>query len=163
MIDRFTQSFGGIALTCTVEDGVVTGLAFGGGAAGGQHDSAALAFWEKVRGELEEYFAGQRRRFDLPVHCHGTDFQRLVWAALTEIPYGETRSYGQIARQIGRPGAARAVGRTCHLNPVVLLIPCHRVVGADGSLTGFGGGLEVKKRLLALEADHAKRGREKSL
>ncbi len=162
-MDKFTETFGGIALTCTVEDGAVTGLAFGGGETGGRQNGAALALWERVRGELEEYFSGARRSFDLPVRLRGTEFQRLVWAALTEIPYGETRSYGQIARRIGRPGAARAVGMACHANPVVLLIPCHRVIGSSGALTGFGGGLEIKKRLLALEAEQVKRGGEEGL
>ena len=154
MIDIFSETFSGIALTCQVKDGAVTGLSFGGGAFGASPDPGSLALWERLRGELEEYFAGTRKSFDLPIRCAGTPFQRRVWAALAEIPYGETRSYGQIARLTGSPGAARAVGMACHVNPVVLLIPCHRVVGATGALTGFGGGLEVKKRLLALEAEH---------
>ena len=156
MIDIFSETFSGIALTCRVKDGAVTGLAFGGGASGASPDPGALALWERLRGELEEYFVGARKSFDLPIRFAGTPFQRRVWAALAEIPYGETRSYGQIARLVGSPGAARAVGMACHVNPVVLLIPCHRVVGATGALTGFGGGLEVKKRLLTLEAEHSK-------
>lgn len=150
----FTENFTGIALTCVIEDGAVTGLDFGGGEASESPDPAALALWERVRGELTEYFSGGRKRFDIPIRYAGTPFQRLVWAALADIPYGETRSYGELASLIGRPGAARAVGMACHNNPVVILLPCHRVVGANGALTGFGGGLEVKKRLLALEAEH---------
>lgn len=101
--------------------------------------------------ELEEYFAGRRRSFTLPLAPAGTAFQRAVWEALREIPYGQTCSYQQIARRIGRPAACRAVGMANHRNPIPILIPCHRVVGADGSLTGYAGGLAVKSRLLELE------------
>jgi methylated-DNA-[protein]-cysteine S-methyltransferase len=101
--------------------------------------------------QLEEYFAGQRTRFTLPLDLSGTPFQQQVWRALLTIPFGETRSYAQIARQIGKPGAARAVGAASGRNPVSIVAPCHRVVGSTGALTGFGGGLDVKARLLALE------------
>lgn len=101
--------------------------------------------------ELEEYFAGQRRSFTLPLAPAGTPFQCAVWEALRQIPYGQTRSYKQIAQQIGRPAACRAVGMANNRNPIPILIPCHRVVGADGSLTGYAGGLTVKSRLLAIE------------
>ncbi len=101
--------------------------------------------------ELQEYFAGERRVFTVPLAPEGTDFQKQVWRALLTIPYGETRSYGQIAAMIGRPGAARAVGMGNHKNPISILIPCHRVIGADGSLTGYGGGLDIKEYLLRLE------------
>jgi len=101
--------------------------------------------------QLREYFNGQRTAFDLPLHPIGTAFQRQVWAALLKIPYGETRSYGEIARAIGNEKAVRAVGQAIHRNPLLILIPCHRVLGADGSLTGFAAGLERKKALLALE------------
>jgi methylated-DNA-[protein]-cysteine S-methyltransferase len=101
--------------------------------------------------QLAEYFAGERRIFDLRLAPRGTSFQRLVWAALAEIPYGETRSYGDLARRIGRPAASRAVGAANGRNPLPIVLPCHRVVGTDGSLTGFGGGLAVKRALLALE------------
>jgi methylated-DNA-[protein]-cysteine S-methyltransferase len=101
--------------------------------------------------QLEEYFAGQRTRFTLPLDLSGTPFQRQVWRALLTIPFGETRSYAQIARQIGKPGAARAVGAANGRNPVSIVAPCHRVIGSTGALTGFGGGLDVKARLLALE------------
>jgi methylated-DNA-[protein]-cysteine S-methyltransferase len=102
--------------------------------------------------QLAEYFAGTRRTFELPLDFEGTEFQRSVWAALLTIPYGETRSYGQIARQIGRPKAVRAVGAANGRNPLSIVAPCHRVIGASGELTGFAGGLETKEFLLALEA-----------
>lgn len=101
--------------------------------------------------QLEEYFRGERRNFDIPIRMEGTDFQRLVWDALRAIPYGETRSYAEIAAQIGRPRAVRAVGGANHHNPLPIVVPCHRVVGANGKLVGFGGGLEVKRRLLEIE------------
>ena len=101
--------------------------------------------------QLSEYFAGNRKTFDLPLKPEGTVFQRAVWNALCAIPYGETRSYGEIAAQIGAPKACRAVGMTNHRNPLPILIPCHRVIGADGSLTGYGGGLDKKRFLLELE------------
>ena len=101
--------------------------------------------------QLEEYFAGTRRAFDLPLAPRGTAFQRQVWQALCAIPYGETRTYGQIAAAVGRPKASRAVGGACHCNPIGIVIPCHRVVGSSGSLTGYAGGLERKAALLALE------------
>ncbi|MBF6049349.1 methylated-DNA--[protein]-cysteine S-methyltransferase [Streptomyces sp. NRRL B-1677] len=101
--------------------------------------------------QLEEYFAGARTRFDLPLGLAGTDFQRTVWQALLEIPYGETVSYGLLAARIGRPAASRAVGLANGRNPVGIIVPCHRVVGASGALTGYGGGLPRKQRLLALE------------
>lgn len=101
--------------------------------------------------EISEYLAGSRREFDLPLAPEGTPFQKRVWDALRAIPYGETRSYRQIAEQIGNPKACRAVGMANNRNPIAILIPCHRVVGADGSLVGYAGGLEIKKRLLELE------------
>jgi methylated-DNA-[protein]-cysteine S-methyltransferase len=101
--------------------------------------------------QLEAYFAGERREFDLELDLVGTSFQRQVWEALLTIPYGETRSYGQIAEQIGSPGASRAVGLANGHNPIGIIVPCHRVIGANGSLTGYGGGLDRKRALLALE------------
>lgn len=101
--------------------------------------------------QLTEYFAGQRTEFDLQLSPSGTDFQRQVWEALTEIPYGETRSYGQLATAIGRPGASRAVGAANSRNPVSIVVPCHRVIGASGMLTGYSGGPERKQFLLDLE------------
>lgn len=108
-----------------------------------------------AKGQLAEYFAGRRRRFDLPLRPTGTPFQLAVLEALRSIPYGETKSYADIAAQIGRPRAVRAVGAANGRNPLPIVIPCHRVIGSDGSLTGFGGGLAVKRHLLALEADGA--------
>lgn len=101
--------------------------------------------------QLEQYFAGRRTRFELPLDLSGTPFQRKVWHALLTIPFGETRSYAQIARQVGSPRAARAVGAAVGRNPVSVVAPCHRVVGSTGALTGFAGGLEAKSHLLALE------------
>ncbi|KAB7753817.1 methylated-DNA--protein-cysteine methyltransferase [Mycolicibacterium phlei DSM 43072] len=108
------------------------------------------AFPEAVE-QLEAYFAGELSEFDLELELIGTDFQRRVWAALLTIPYGETRSYGEIARQIGAPGASRAVGLANGHNPISIIVPCHRVIGANGSLTGYGGGLERKRLLLDME------------
>jgi len=101
--------------------------------------------------QFGEYFAGERRLFDLPLAPRGTEFQLRVWRALREIPYGQTISYGELARRIGKPSASRAVGLANGANPLPVIVPCHRVIGADGSLTGFGGGLPIKRRLLALE------------
>lgn len=101
--------------------------------------------------QLTEYFAGEREAFDLPLAPRGTDFQRDVWKALERIPFGKTVSYAHIAKQIGRPAAVRAVGAANGSNPISLIIPCHRVIGADGSLTGYGGGLPRKRWLLAHE------------
>ncbi len=103
------------------------------------------------REELLEYLAGSRRDFDLPLAPQGTPFQQRVWAALREIPYGQTRSYRELALAAGSPRGYRAVGMANHRNPIPILIPCHRVVGADGSLTGYAGGLELKRKLLELE------------
>ena len=128
-------------------------------------NTAALApdpAWRPARGglpaalrrakrQLREYFDGGRRAFDLPLAPAGTDFQRRVRQQLGRIPYGETLSYGELAHRLGRPGAARAVGAANGRNPLAVVVPCHRVIGADGALTGYGGGLPVKQALLALE------------
>jgi methylated-DNA-[protein]-cysteine S-methyltransferase len=108
-------------------------------------------FKEVIR-QLDSYFEGKLQDFDLPLVLDGTKFQLLVWRSLREIPYGETVSYGQLARRIGSPDAARAVGLANGSNPIPIIIPCHRVIGSNGHLTGFGGGLPVKKKLLALES-----------
>jgi len=107
--------------------------------------------------QLDEYFAGRRQTFDLPLAPRGTAFRKLVWKALQAIPYGQTASYGEIARAIGQPLASRAIGGANHHNPLAIVIPCHRVVGADGSMTGYGGGLARKRTLLDLEAGAAGR------
>ena len=101
--------------------------------------------------QLNAYFAGRRTRFDLPLSPAGTEFQRQVWQALRSIPYGETISYGELARRVGNPRASRAVGLANGANPLPIVVPCHRVIGANGTLTGFGGGLPIKRALLALE------------
>ncbi|MCP4005963.1 MAG: methylated-DNA--[protein]-cysteine S-methyltransferase [bacterium] len=114
-----------------------------------------LPMLDKVEQEFEDYFAGRRRVFDIPLQRIGTEFQRRVWAALEAIPFGETRSYGEIAKQIGQPGASRAVGLANGANPLPIVIPCHRVIAAHGKLGGYGGGLDAKRRLLALEKSTA--------
>ena len=104
-----------------------------------------------VRDQLSEYFSGARRSFDVPLEFDGTAFQRRVWTALCDIPYGETISYGELARRIGQPTAVRAVGLANGSNPIAIIVPCHRVIGSNGSLIGFGGGLDAKSFLLELE------------
>lgn len=105
----------------------------------------------QAREELEAYFRGRLRVFSVPTALSGTEFQRAVWAALREIPYGETRTYGELAAMLGRPGAVRAVGQANHYNPIPIFLPCHRVVGKGGKLTGYAGGLDMKRALLRLE------------
>jgi methylated-DNA-[protein]-cysteine S-methyltransferase len=102
--------------------------------------------------QLDEYFARKRRKFDLPLSLAGTDFQKQVWLALADIPYGETISYAELARWVGRPTAYRAVGQANGANPIAVILPCHRVIAADGSIGGYGGGLPTKRRLLDLES-----------
>jgi methylated-DNA-[protein]-cysteine S-methyltransferase len=106
---------------------------------------------QTVRTQLTEYFAGKRRAFDLELNPSGTLFQKSVWKVLRTIPFGQTRSYGEIAQELNKPGASRAVGRANGTNPISIMVPCHRVIGADGSLTGFGGGMEAKRTLLLHE------------
>ena len=106
---------------------------------------------QKCKTELEEYFAGKRKNFDLPLADEGTDFQKQVWEQLQLIPYGQTRTYGEIAKMMGKPKASRAIGMANHNNPILILVPCHRVIGADGSLTGYAAGIEAKKYLLEFE------------
>lgn len=108
--------------------------------------------------ELTAYFAGACHAFNVPLDPRGTPFQRLVWDAVAAVPYGETRTYGEIARTIGRPAAARAVGAANGANPLPVIIPCHRLIGANGDLTGYGGGIEIKRQLLALEANWQRAG-----
>lgn len=114
-----------------------------------EYRSSALL--KRAQRQLLEYFAGKRDRFDVPLRLEGTDFQRQVWAALAQIPFGSTCSYAELARRIGRPQAVRAVGSANGANPVSIIIPCHRVIGANGALTGYGGGLPRKHWLLAHE------------
>ncbi|HEX4838084.1 MAG TPA: methylated-DNA--[protein]-cysteine S-methyltransferase [Solirubrobacteraceae bacterium] len=116
-----------------------------------ERDDAGL---EHVVAQLDAYFAGTLADFDVQLAMHGTDFQRRVWAGLREIPYGETISYGELARRVGSPNASRAVGLANGRNPLSIVVPCHRVIGADGSLTGYGGGLDRKVWLLEHETAH---------
>ncbi|MFB9680758.1 methylated-DNA--[protein]-cysteine S-methyltransferase [Streptosporangium vulgare] len=141
-------------LTAVAEDGVLSGLYFerhlrgpGPEERGVYRDSG----FEEVRRQLGEYFAGERTRFELPLAPRGDAFQQRVWRLLTEIPFGETRSYGELARRLGNVSLAQAVGAANARNPVSVIVPCHRVVGADGGLTGYAGGLERKRFLLDLE------------
>jgi methylated-DNA-[protein]-cysteine S-methyltransferase len=106
---------------------------------------------ESLREQLDAYAVGHRRAFDIPFRLRGSPFERRVWAALQRIPFGETRSYGQLAAELGHPNSSRAVGRANGANPVSILVPCHRVIGANGALTGYAGGLPMKERLLRLE------------
>ena len=137
-------------LTLTEEDGFLTRLDFGGERAGSDRSELLM----EAERQLQAYFAGQRKTFSLPLRLEGTPFQRRVWEELARIPYGQTRSYADVARAIGREKASRAVGGANHVNPVPVIVPCHRVVGADGSLTGYGGGLAIKEYLLRLEREN---------
>jgi methylated-DNA-[protein]-cysteine S-methyltransferase len=141
-------------LTLTAVGGVVTGIHMNEQRHipkipdGCERDDGGLAH---VVAQLDAYFAGELTDFDFQMQMRGTDFQRRVWAALCEIPYGETISYGELARRVGNPKASRAVGLANGRNPIAIVVPCHRVIGADGSLTGYGGGLERKVWLLEHE------------
>ena len=135
-------------LTLTGTEDALTRLSFGGGQAGAGSPSPAL---ELAARELEEYFAGVRREFTVPLAPVGTAFQLAVWSALREIPYGATASYRDIAVRLGKPGGAVAVGQANSRNPIPIIIPCHRIIGAGGQLVGYTGGLEIKRFLLRLE------------
>ncbi len=144
-------------LTIVAEDGKITGLymdaqrhAPGPAAFGLAADPADEPF-AAAAAQLQAYFDGELTQFDLPLSPAGTQFQRRVWAGLLAIPYGETVSYGELARRLGSPAASRAVGLANGKNPIAIVVPCHRVIGTDGSLTGYGGGLDRKRFLLALE------------
>ncbi len=137
---------------CLVQDGeALVGLGIAGSLQAADAIWQETPFLQQAIKELREYLDGGRKIFTVHLSTAGTPFQEKVWRALREIPYGETRTYGQIAIRVGNPKGARAVGMACNRNPIMLLIPCHRVVGSDGSLTGFGGGLPVKEKLLRLE------------
>lgn len=131
----------------TVENNTVCGIS----AVNDFCESDKNSFADKVISQINEYLDGKREKFDFPFKTHGTEFQKKVWAELQKIPYGETKTYGQIAKEIGKPNAARAVGGACNKNPLLLAVPCHRVIGSDGSLTGFAIGTDIKKQLLMLE------------
>lgn len=148
---------GPLTIAGDAETGVVTNLRMGEQT----HPPAGMDEWvedptafDEVVEQLHAYFSGALTDFDVPLRLEGTLFQREVWDALLEIPYGETRSYGWLADRIGRPGAARAVGLANGHNPVGIIVPCHRVIGANGNLVGYGGGLERKQVLLELEREH---------
>ncbi len=137
--------------SCSVDDnGAVCELTLAQ-ASGNLQDVEANPVASQLQAQLDEYFAGQRREFSLPFRPVGTEFQQRVWQELQCIPYGTTITYSELAARIGNPRAVRAVGRANGANPVWIIIPCHRVIGADGSLTGYAGGIEVKRRLLELE------------
>lgn len=134
------------ALCAAEEDGAITALRFG---EGGQNAETPLLL--RAREQILEYFDGKRKSFDLPLCPEGTDFQKRVWRALEQIPYGEKRTYSEIAASVGSPHACRAVGTTCNRNPIAIIVPCHRVIGASGLLVGYAYGLDAKKYLLSLE------------
>ena len=139
------------SVTVGYEDDAVVSLKISPSA--GVSDNPSL-FSDQVAAELQEYFQGKRTRFTFPLRLDGTDFQKAVWQELLRIPYGQTRTYSQIAAAIGRPKASRAVGMACNKNPIWIAIPCHRVLGKNASLTGYAGGLELKRKLLELEQNH---------
>jgi methylated-DNA-[protein]-cysteine S-methyltransferase len=132
------------------EDGKITRVFFGKKLPAG-FNRAETPLIKKASAQLAEYFDGRRKKFELAMELRGTDFQRAVWSALQKIPFGKTISYGELAASIGKPKAARAVGMANNRNPIVIIVPCHRVIGHDGRLTGYGGGLPVKESLLNLE------------
>ena len=141
-------------LTVVADDEGLTGLYFEGHQRGPAQETLGERTddgFAEVRGQLAEYFAGERTTFDLPLAPRGDEFQLKVWAMLREIPYGETRTYGQLATRLGDRALAQAVGSANGRNPISVIVPCHRVIGADGGLTGYAGGLERKRFLLALE------------
>ncbi|MGA2716233.1 MAG: methylated-DNA--[protein]-cysteine S-methyltransferase [Bryobacteraceae bacterium] len=129
--------------------GAVTAFSFGAGEGRGNDPELAR--------QIEEFFNGKRRAFHLPVAPKGSDFQKRVWAELVKIPFGETISYGELARRIGNPAASRAVGRANATNPIALIVPCHRVIGSNGKLTGYAGGIDLKEKLIAWERGHGNR------
>ncbi len=139
---RFETPFGP-AWAAIDANGSVNAFAFGEGQGAGHSRELAR--------QLDEFFAGERREFDLQLAPKGTEFQKRVWAELLKIPFGETVSYSEVARRIGRPTACRAVGGANGANPIALIVPCHRVIGSNGTLTGYGGGLDIKDKLLAWE------------
>jgi methylated-DNA-[protein]-cysteine S-methyltransferase len=149
-------------LTVVAADGRLTGLYMDaqryrpGDEVAGQPGNPKAEPFSSAADQLAAYFAGQLTEFDLPLAPAGTQFQQAVWAALRQIPYGETWSYGQLASKIGNPAAVRAVGLANGRNPIAVVVPCHRVIGADGSLTGYGGGLDRKRFLLDLETGSAR-------
>lgn len=139
------------SVTVVELDGKITAVQFGRGVFPDMVIQETPILIE-AKQQLSEYFSGRRKQFDLPLAMEGTCFQKQVWEALLAIPYGETRSYKQIAESVGHPNAYRAVGMANHVNPIGIVVPCHRVVGSNGKLTGYAGGMEVKQFLLDLES-----------
>lgn len=154
----------GLRLLVAAEDGALRRAAFAGAESApppgfdrsSRNDHAPLL--RQARRELEEYAGGRRKRFGLPFELEGTHFQCEVWKALLEIPFGEVRTYGELARALGRQGAARAAGAAAAKNPLPVIVPCHRLIGSGGALTGFSGGVEIKKLLLEREGAVLRRG-----
>jgi methylated-DNA-[protein]-cysteine S-methyltransferase len=140
---RFETPFGPARVSVDA-NGAVTEFHFGAGGEGGEFNA-------EVARQIEEFFAGTRQDFDFQLAPKGTEFQKRVWAELLKIPFGETISYGELARRIGNPAASRAVGRANGTNPIAVIVPCHRVIGTNGKLTGYGGGIDLKEKLLAWE------------
>ena len=136
------------------EDGYITNLYFKDEWDLEESEVRETPLIKEAKKQLDEYLVGNRKEFDLPLKAKGTEFQQEVWKALQEIPYGETRYYGEIAEKIGNPKASRAVGLANNRNPISIFIPCHRVIGKNGKLVGYGGGLDIKERLLNLERKH---------
>lgn len=145
----FESPIGRLAVVCDAR--AVRGVRFQAARGERAGPAAAEDLCRRARAEIEDYLAGDLREFTVPVEAAGTPFHREVWEAMREIPYGETRSYGEIARRLGQPEASRAVGVACGANPVPLIIPCHRVLAAGGAIGGFGGGIDMKRWLLGLE------------
>jgi len=142
---------GDVRLRLTASDAGIRAIEFEPLAESGAAPKPGNPLLTEAVGQLHAYFAGQLRDFELPLDLAGTEFQRRVWLELTRIPYGETRTYQEMARAIGSPKAVRAVGAANGANPIAIVVPCHRVIGAHGKLVGYGGGLPLKRRLLALE------------
>jgi methylated-DNA-[protein]-cysteine S-methyltransferase len=155
MKNVFFYDFPACSVGIAEDDGAITNVFFRGSADNAKAPGDAVAgetpLIKKTAAQLAEYFEGARTSFDVPLSPRGTAFQLAVWNALQTSPFGKTRSYKEIAEQIGNPTACRAVGMANNRNPIVILVPCHRVIGSDGSLTGYGGGLPVKQFLLELE------------
>lgn len=135
------------------EDGTaITRVAFGRWTPGKDETEGETPLLAKAAAQLREYLSGKRRAFELPLAAQGTEFQRRVWQALTQIPYGETRSYKDIAVRVGNPKGSRAIGMANHCNPIAIIVPCHRVIGAKGAMVGYASGVDIKQRLLELES-----------
>ena len=149
----YKSPVGDLQILCTEEALLSLGVQ-------GEQESSEIfeenALIRQIKREMDQYFAGKRKEFTIPLDMRGTEFQKKVWQALREIPYGETCTYKEIAEKIGNPKACRAVGMANHCNPIGIVVPCHRVIGADGRLTGYAGGLAMKEPLLQLEAKFKK-------